>query len=169
MTFVAGAASDVFPADFAGAVDVQLRKRFPALAPSPTEEWYRSEEVDATGWSSLVRRYTSACGKSAQLGPDPYQAVYLPLPIEKLEQVIVPPAADPIQAGSLPALIAELRAFAAKASLPTDDLELMQLAAKYLEDDVLIHKDLDVQTYLQLMLSAKQAAAHDAPLWVAIS
>jgi hypothetical protein len=69
----------------------------------------------------------------------------------------------------LPALIAELRAFAAKASLPTDDLELMQLAAKYLEDDVLIHKDLDVQTYLQLMLSAKQAAAHDAPLWVAIS
>jgi hypothetical protein len=165
MTFVAGAASDVFPADFAAAVDAQLRKRFPALAPAAAEEWYRSEEIDATGWSSLQRRI----GKSAQIGADPYQAVYLPLPLEKLEQIVVPPAADPIQAGSLPALIEELKAYAAKASLPTDDLELMQLGAKYFEDDVLFHKDLDVQTYVQLMLSAKQAAAHDAPMWVAIS
>jgi len=165
MSFVAGASSHVFAPAFAAAVDAQLRKRFPALPPAVAEEWYRSEEVDATGWSSLQRKI----GKSAQIGPDPYQAVYLPLPIEKLEQVVVPPAADPIQAGSLTALIEELRAYATKASLPTDDLELMQLGAKYLEDDALFHRDLDVQTFVQLMLSAKQAMAHASPLWVAIS
>jgi hypothetical protein len=35
------------------------------------------------------------------------------------------------------------------------------------EDDALFESDLDVQTYVQLMLSAKQAAATRRPLWVA--
>ena len=42
----------------------------------------------------------------------------------------------------------------------------MDLAARYLEDDSLVDQDLDVQTYLQLMLSAKQAAARKQPLWI---
>ena len=42
----------------------------------------------------------------------------------------------------------------------------MQLAAKYLEDDDLFSSDLDIQTYVQLMLTAKQAAAHGVGLWL---
>src|SRR5436190_922063 len=73
-----------------------------------------------------------------------------------------------VAAGAADVFPAELRAFAAKASLPTDDVELMQLAAHYLEDDALIDQDLDVQTYVQLMLAAKQSAAHGVPLWIAV-
>jgi hypothetical protein len=54
--------------------------------------------------------------------------------------------------------------FSRTAPLPTDDVELMQLAAHYVETD--FDSDLDVQTYVQLFLSAKQAAAHNQPLWV---
>jgi len=42
----------------------------------------------------------------------------------------------------------------------------MQLAAKYLEEDELVEADLDVQTYLQLMLSARQAVARGQALWI---
>jgi hypothetical protein len=85
-----------------------------------------------------------------------------------VERVPIPNVADPLEIGSLDSLLGELRAFAAKAALPTDDVELMQLAAHYLENDALIDQDLDVQTYVQLMLAAKQSAAHGVPLWIAI-
>jgi len=42
----------------------------------------------------------------------------------------------------------------------------MQLAAHYLETD--FDADLDVQTYVQLMLSAKQASARGQALWVVV-
>jgi hypothetical protein len=42
----------------------------------------------------------------------------------------------------------------------------MQLAAHYLEAD--FDSDLDVQTYVQLFLSAKQAAARNQALWVVV-
>ena len=76
-------------------------------------------------------------------------------------------AADPLQVGSLDALLEELRRFASATSLPTDDLELMRLAASYLEDED-PDADLDVQTYVQLMLSAKQASARGQALWVVV-
>src|SRR5258707_210336 len=105
MTFVAGGAADVFTPDFAAAVEGELRKRFPELSAMAVADAYRSEEVDATGWSSLQRRVG---GK--QMSADPYQLVYLPLAFDRVEQVAVPSAADPAQAGSLPALLEELRA-----------------------------------------------------------
>ena len=85
---------------------------------------------------------------------------------EHVEHVPIANLADPLQIGSLPALLDELRLFAAGASLPTDDVELMQLAAHYLEGD--FDADLDVQTYVQLFLSAKQAAARNQALWVVV-
>jgi hypothetical protein len=45
-------------------------------------------------------------------------------------------------------------------------VELMQLGAHYLEGDE--NADLDVQTYVQLMLSAKQAAVRNQALWVVV-
>lgn len=97
---------------------------------------------------------------------DAYQAVYVPVAREIVDHVPLASLADPLKIGSLPALLEELRRFAAAAALPTDDVELMQLGAQYLEDD--FDSDLDVQTYVQLMLSAKQAAARNQALWIVL-
>ena len=78
----------------------------------------------------------------------------------------MPNVADPFQVASLPTLLEALQKFATSQSLPTDDVELMQLAAKYLEDDELVEADLDIQTYVQLMLSARQAVARRQALWI---
>ena len=98
---------------------------------------------------------------------DAYQAVYVPSGVDSVEHLPVANLADPLQVGNLTELIAELQRFAASASLPTDDVELMQLAAHYLESDD-FRADLDVQTYVQLMLSARQAAARRQPLWIVV-
>ena len=97
---------------------------------------------------------------------DAYQAVYVPVAHDAIEHAPIANLADPLQIGSLPHLIDELRRFSAATSLPTDDVELMQLAAHYLEND--FDSDLDVQTYVQLFLTAKQAMARNEPLWVVV-
>src|SRR5947207_10643260 len=161
LAFVAGNAADVFPADLAEAIET--------VVPSKTADAYRSDPVDARGWSQLQARGMKTLDAAPQLtGIDAYPSVYLPGTRGGVERVPVPNVADPLEIGSLDSLLGELRAFAAKAALPTDDVELMQLAAHYLENDALIEQDLDVQTYVQLMLAAKQSAAHGVPLWIAI-
>ena len=170
LTFVVGSAADVFGGDLARAVDAQLHARF-SFASADGEEAYRSEPVDAVGWQHLQLRAGDALGRDTiqQLaGIEAYQAVYLPAAMSAIDHVPIPQAADPLQVGSVPQLLEELRRFAASASLPTDDIELMKLGAHYLESDDLYDQDLDVQTYVQLMLSAKQAAARGQALWVVV-
>lgn len=157
LTFVVGRAGDVFGPVLADAVDAALRGRFPSLSLRDGDP-YHSEPVEFAGWRDLSRRAT--------LLVDPYQAVFIPAELAAVETIAIPNAADPLQVASLSRLLAGLQAFAEDAALPTDDVELMTLAAKYLEDDLLISDDLDVQTYVQLMLSAKQAAATGRALWV---
>ena len=161
LEFVAGSASEVFPADMA--------ESMAKIVPSAAAEVYRSEPVDPRGWAQLQSRVMRTLDAAPQIaGIDAYQSVYVPGARNGVERVPVPNVADPLEIGSLDSLLGELRAFAAKAALPTDDVELMQLAAHYLENDALIEQDLDVQTYVQLMLAAKQSAAHGVPLWIAI-
>lgn len=169
LNFVVGRAADVLSGDFANAVDAALRARFPTLDDSAAAEPYHSDPVDARAWSQLQERAAALLGRAAVpslLGVEAYQAVYLPVPIKSVENLLIPLAADPLQLAPLDSLLAELRAYAAKASLPTDDVELMQLAAHYLEDDALFDKDLDVQLYVQLMLSARQAGIRSQALWL---
>src|SRR5262245_34771787 len=161
LAFVAGNAADVFPADLAQTIE--------KIVPRKTAEAYRSDPVDARGWSQLQTRVMKTLDAAPQLtGIDAYQSVYLPGARDSVQRVPIPNVADPLEIGSLDSLLDELRAFAAKAALPTDDVELMQLAAHYLENDALIDKDLDVQTYVQLMLAAKHSAAPGVPTWIAI-
>ena len=170
LTFVVGNAADVFGPDFARTVDSVLRSRF-ALSNGASEEAYRSDVVEGGGWGALQFRAADLLGGDAvpQIATvEAYQAVYLPSGPKGVEHLPIPNAADPLQVGNLDALLEELRAFATKASLPTDDVELMNLAAKYLEDDEAFDTDLDVQTYVQLMLTAKQAAARKQPLWIVV-
>jgi len=159
LTFVVGRAADVFGPALADAVEAVLRGRFPALALRDGDA-YQSEPVEFAGWRDLARRTPFLAGI------DPYQAVFVTVDVTGVEALPIPNAADPLQVASLEQLLDALRTFAAEAALPTDDVELMELAAKYLEDDLLISDDLDVQTYVQLMLSAKQAAATRRALWV---
>jgi hypothetical protein len=167
LTFVVGTAADVFAGDLARAVDAELRSRYGAAA-ARSDEPYQSEPVDASGWRALQRRVHQTLDVAPHLtGVDAYQAVYVPARIEHVEQVPVATLADPLQVAGLPELLDELQRFAASASLPTDDVELMQLAAHYLESEDL-DADLDVQTYVQLMLSAKQASARGQALWVVV-
>ena len=168
LTFVAGTAADVFSGDFATAVDFELHSRY-GFEPAKIEEPYRSEPVNPSGWRDLQNLSRSMLGDSAAphlTGVDAYQAVYLPLPLKKVEHVPIANAADPLQVASLTALIEHLTQFAAHASLPTDDLELMGLAADYLESES-EEKHHDVEVYIQLMLSAKQAMARKQALWIA--
>jgi hypothetical protein len=166
LTFVVGAAADVFARDLADAVDAVMRRQFPSVR-HDGDEPYESEPVEAIGWRQLQQRVMRTLDTAPQLTTvDAYQAVYVPVAHEQVAHVPVANLADPLQVGSLPALIEELRRFAAGAALPTDDVELMQLAAHYLEED--FDTDLDVQTYVQLFLSAKQAAARNEPLWVVV-
>jgi hypothetical protein len=168
IVFVAGNATDVFAPDLAQAIEAEVRKRFPAL-PEGRFDAYRSEPVEGIGWSKLQESVMRAIPSAPQItGLDAYQSVYLPLALDRVEHLLIPTVADPLEAGSLPRLLEELRLFALSVSLPTDDVELMQLAAKYLEDDALFDADLDVQTYVQLLLTAKQAAAHNVALWIAL-
>lgn len=168
LTFVVGQPAEVFDPAFAAKVEAELRQRFSEPGAS-TEEAYRSDDVDVAGWRALQKRIAAVLGKNSAphlTAMDAYQAVYIPRPRPDIEHVMIPPAADPLQIGSLDELLRELREFASAAQLPTDDVELMALAARYLEDDAAIHSDLDVQTFIQLLLSAKQAAVRRQPLWV---
>ena len=161
LTFVVGTAADVFGADLARLIDG-------VLAIEPAVEAYRSEPIDAKGWRALQTRVLRTFDVAPQLTTvDAYQAVYVPGHADVVEHLPVANLADPLQVGSLEALLVELQRFAASASLPTDDVELMRLAAHYLEEED-PNADLDVQTYVQLMLSAKQAAAHGQALWVVV-
>lgn len=161
LTFVVGTAADVFAPDLARLIDA-------ALGLAPGGEPYRSEPVNALGWRALQTRVLRTLDLAPQLtGIDVYQAVYVPSRSAGVEHVPVGNLADPLQVGSLDALLAELRAFAAAASLPTDDVELMGLAAQQLENED-PDANLDEQTYVQLLLTAKQALARRQPLWVVV-
>ena len=157
----------MFPQGLAQAVDEELRARFPGVS-ADADERYESDPLDASGWRLLQQRVLRTLDLAPQLTTvDAYQAVYIPAAISSVEHIPIANAADPLQVGSLDQLIGELRQFAAAASLPIDDVELMQLNAHYLEQDD-PNADLDVQTYIQLMLSAKQATARQQALWVVV-
>ena len=168
LTFTAGRAADVFPLDLATSVVQALRTAFPTF-PDDVDELYRSETIEAVGFPALQQRATELLGKNAapQLTRgDAYQSVYLPSAENVITSVVVPRLADPLFVGSLDALLPELVAFASAASLPKDELALMHLAATYLEDDDKYDQDLDVQTFVQMLLTARQAKANGTALWV---
>ena len=159
LNFVAGSAHDVLGSDLASAVETVLRERF-ALSNGKPGDAYTSDEVDPRGWVALQKRVPQLSAIDA------YQAVFIPADLSGVEEIVVPNVADPFHVAGLSALVRNLEAFATGASLPADELGLMQLAAKYLEDDELVGADLDVQTYVQLMLSARQAVAKKQALWI---
>ena len=165
LTFVVGDARAALGESFGASVDAALRAHFPQLQ-AEEGEIYASDEVPVAGWRALQARVAGVMQAPQITAIDVYLAAWVPAANEDIIELPVANAADPLQVGSVVALLAELRDFAARASLPVDDVELMGLANRYLEDDDLADADLDIQTYVQLLLSAKQAAVHGRPLWI---
>ncbi|HEX7707184.1 MAG TPA: hypothetical protein VF701_12065 [Thermoanaerobaculia bacterium] len=166
LTLITGTAADVFDGELAAAVDSELRARFAGLAP-PSDDRYESEPVAPSAWRELQQKVLRTLEYAPQITAiEAYQAVYLPQPLETVVHLPVGSLADPLQVGSLPALVEELVEYAGRRSLPTDDLELMQLGVRYLEGDAT--EDLDVQMFVQLLLSARQALARNQSLWVVV-
>jgi hypothetical protein len=165
LTFVVGDAGAALGEGFGASVDAALRAHFPQL-PADKGEIYASDEVPVSGWRTLQTRVAGVMQAPQVTAIDIYLAVYVPFTSDGIIELPVASAADPLQVGSVAALLDELRDFASRASLPVDDVELMGLANRYLEDETLEDADLDIQTYVQLMLSAKQAAVHARPLWI---
>ncbi|HET8774804.1 MAG TPA: hypothetical protein VFP80_13460, partial [Thermoanaerobaculia bacterium] len=115
LTFVVGTASDVFGKDLARLIDAELQTR-------AANDRYESEPLNALGWRALQKRVLETLDVAPQLTSiDAYQAVYVP-GATSIEQKPIGTLADPLQVGSLEALLEELRRFAAAASLPTDDV-----------------------------------------------
>jgi hypothetical protein len=163
LTFVVGTAADAFRGDLASSVADAIRTRY-AFEPAAAGDPYESEPVHASGWRELQNLMVSMLGESRLSEVEAYQAVFIPGKANGVDHVALPAVADPLQVGSLETLVDELTRFASHAQLPTDDLELMQLAADYLESAV--DTELDFQTYIQLMLSARQAIARKQALWI---
>lgn len=166
LTFVVGTAADAFVGDLAAAVENELRSRY-SFTPARTDDRYESEPVNAAGWRDLQTLMSSmlGAGSAPELTEvDAYQAVYIPAQIAGVDHVQLPGVADPLQVASLGALVEQLTKFAVHAGLPTDDIELMGLAADYLESSA--DREHDFQTYVQLMLSARQAMARKQALWI---
>jgi hypothetical protein len=167
VTFIVGSAADAFDADFARAVADQLRTRYGYA--EKAGEPYRSEPVNVKGWRELQTLMRNMIGPDAAphfTNVDAYQTVYLPTDIAQIDSIPIENAADPLHVASLAALIRELTTFAETAQLPTDEVKLMELAAEYLEAEE--DRELDFQTYVQLMMSAKQAAARGQALFVSV-
>ena len=166
LTFMVGTPSDAFPDGIAETIGSELRSRYD-FDPAHVDEPYESEPVNVAGWRELQSLVSSMLGEGAAphiTGVDAYQAVYIPANVKRVDHVDVPGVADPLQVASLDGLVEELTRFADHAQLPTDDLELMGLAAEYLEAGN--DHELDFQTYVQLMLSARQAIARKQALWI---
>jgi hypothetical protein len=163
LTFVVGTAADAFKGELAASVENELRSRY-SFVPAAIAEPYESEPVPVAGWRELQALMQTMLGTSRLTEVEAYQAVFIPGYLDGVDHVEVPAVADPLQVASLEMLVDELRRFASQAQLPTDDLELMQLAADYLESAG--DTELDFQTYVQLMLSAKQAIARKQALWI---
>jgi hypothetical protein len=171
LTFTVGLASTVFMQPFANQVVQELERQLGYSMPEGTplgDEVYCSEELGWSGWQKLQERATAALGKgnvTNLLAMEAWQGVYLPAPIRPTEVAINGHDA-PLQCGSLSALIRELDQFAKAGGLPTEKAGLEELWEKYMEDDDLIDEDMDIQTYVQLMLTAQVAMSHNLPLWV---
>lgn len=173
LTFTVGNASDVFFGEFADQVEHELARQLNYSAPRSTAldlEAYRSEEVAWFGWAQLQQKAVSTIGKDRVpqlLFIEAWRGVYLPLGIEPV-QLIIDEEDDQawLQCGSLSKLLRELDQLALIGNLPTDPVGLNELWERFFEEGADPDEDMDIQTYVQLMLAVQVAIERGMPLWV---
>jgi len=169
LTFTVGNPTDVFVEPFGEAVretlDSHYERRF--VLNSPDDPWC-SEEVAWSGWRLLQEQARDLL---------PEEKIRHFLSMEAWLGVYVPGEADiggftfngkstPLAVASLDQLITELDAIGIALGLPTDGADLKVLFSGYRDDDDRCDEDPHIQTYIQLVLSARQAQRRNQPLWV---
>lgn len=164
LTFKVGAASDVFFGEFAERVEQELARQVRFSIPSaPGVSTYYSEDVDWFGWAQFQQMAVMALGQSNVpniLAVEAWRSVYLPIHLEPV--TIEVEEEVELQCASLPGLLVELEQLAASQAWSTDAASLRVLWKKYYEDD----ENIEIQTFIQLMLAAQAASERGMPLWV---
>lgn len=170
LAFSIGTAASIFSEPFAARIQDVVKKVLGYSIPLETpfeDDAYWSEELGWSGWDQLQERAILSLGEEnipQLLAMEAWQGVYLPVDMKPIEISIIEEE-EPLQCGSLPLLVKELEQFAEKEGLPIDKEGLEEFWEKYLDDDF-VDEDMDIQTYLQLMLTAQIALAHNLPLWI---
>ena len=169
LVFTVGRPADVFEEPFAELVGHVLeaecadRVDFGMEGVAP----FRSGELGMSGWGLLQERARvalSAEGVPNLLSMDALHGAYLP-GWPEAGAIVFDDYPTPLDVASLEGLIDELERVGPALGLATDPAGLAALAAKY-DDDDLRDDDMEIQTYAQLLIAARAAAARRQPLWV---
>ena len=138
------------------------------LAPEGGDpEPFHSAELGWSGWNLLQERARVALNPEAVpnlLSMDALHGAYLPGWAEA-GAILFDDYPMPLDVAPLEGLIAELERVGPVLGLATDDDGLARIAARYADAEN-CDDDMEVQTYAQLLLAARQAAARRQPLWV---
>ncbi len=130
-------------------------------------EPFHSAELGWSGWNLLQERARVALTPEVVpnlLSMDAMHGAYLPGWVEA-GAILFEDYPMPLDVAPLEGLITELEQVGPALGLATDDAGLASLAARYADDDR-CDDDMEVQTYAQLLLAARQAVARRQPLWV---
>jgi hypothetical protein len=168
LVFNVGNPSDAFIPAYAKRVKSQLVKAFgPAIVLDSPEQPYSSDEVGWGGWARLQEAAAEAVGAKRLphlLSMEAWNGCYVPVKTKPTE-FSIPGNSAPLKVGSLPALVAELKAVGAAMELPIDEAGLRELAAEH-EDDEPDDGEMDYQTYAELLQAALVAQSRGQVLWV---
>ena len=169
LIFTVGCPRDAFVEPFADIVAETFDAHFSSAFPVETDQVpYISDEVGWSGWRELqerAQRVLSSQPPMHLLSMEAWHGVYVPVPTE-IGSFSFDEQETPLDVASLPDLVRELDSLGRADGLPVDDDGLDALAMRYMEDDDLADQDMDVQTYVQLLLAAREATRRNQPLWV---
>ena len=167
LTFSVGNPIDAFFEPFAERVKKTFELHFNGIVLDSDEEVYFSEDLGWSGWRLLQDKAVETVGAEAVphfLSMEAWFGCYVPAET-------IPGSFEfngeetPLAVASLPVLVSELEKLGKALGLPSGDIGLKELAAKYHDEDS-IDDDMDIQTYAQLLLAAHVAQRRRQVLWV---
>ncbi len=169
LKFTVGRPDDVFDEPFAELVGHVLEAEcadhvdfgMEGVAP------FHSAELGWSGWNLLQERTRVELTAEAVpnlLSMDAMHGAYLP-GWPEAGAILFDDYPLPLDVAPLEGLIGELEQVGPALGLATDDAGLAAIAAKYADDD-LCDDDMEIQTYAQLLIAAREAARRRQPLWV---
>ncbi len=169
LVFTVGRPSDVFDEPFAELVRHVLEAEceddvdFGEAGVEP----FHSSELGWSGWSLLQERARVAVPPEEVanlLSMDAIHGAYLP-GWGEAGAILFDATPMPLDVAPLEGLIAELEKLGPALGLATDLDGLAQIVARYQDDDS-CDDDMEIQTFAQLLITAREAARRRQPLWV---
>ena len=169
LIFTVGRPTDVFDAPFAELVEHVLEAECDDRVDWGLDgvEPFHSAELGWSGWNLLQERARVALTPEEVpnlLSMDAILGAYLP-GWPEAGSIVFDDYPMPLDVAPLEALIAELEMVGPALGLATDTDGLAAIATKYADED-LCDDDMEIQTFAQLLLSAREAVARRQPLWV---